>query len=67
MNDEDMPDTIMTPKGETYWRVGWTGRALPSASVFGIVPGERLYEYWIHPWDDSRRLYAADPKRWFLD
>ena len=65
MKNEDMPDTITTPAGETYWKVGWTGQSLPPAAVFGIVPGERTHEYWIHPWDDSRRLHAADSKRWF--
>lgn len=67
MKNEDMPDTITTPEGETYWKMGWTGLALPPAIKHGIVPGERTHEYWIQPWDDTRRLHAADSKRWFLD
>ena len=62
-----MPDTIVTPDGETYWKMGWTGQALPAAAIHGIVPGERTHEYWIQPWDDSRRLHAVDARRWFWD
>ena len=67
MKNEDMPDTITTPDCQTFWKTGLIGRALPPAATHGIVPGERTHEYWIHPWDDSLRLYAADPMRWFLD
>ena len=67
MLNEDMPDMIATPDGETYWKVGWTGNALPQAAIHGIVPGERTHVYWIRPWDDSRRLHAAGTNRWFLD
>jgi hypothetical protein len=62
-----MPNTIPTPDGETYWKVGWTGKALPAAAVYGIVPGEKMHGYWFHPWDDSRRLHAVGIDRWFLD
>jgi hypothetical protein len=33
MKNEDMPDTIVTPDGETYWKMGWTGQALPGATI----------------------------------
>ena len=67
MKNDDMPDTITTADGQTFWKVGLIGRALSPAATHGIVPGERTHEYWIQPWDDSKRLYAADAKRWFLD
>jgi len=62
-----MPDTITTPEGETYHRTGYTGIALPPARKHGIEPGETTHEYWITPDNDSKRLHAADSKRWFLD
>ena len=67
MRTEEMPDTIATPDGEVYWKTGWTGKALGPAAIHGIVPGETTHEYWIRPWDDTKRLHAADPARWFLD
>lgn len=67
MQNNIMPDTITTPNGDIFWKTGYEGTALPPAIKHGIVPGERTHEYWINPWDDSRRLHAADADRWFLD
>lgn len=67
MEVEKMPATITTPEGETYHKTKNTGTALEAARRHGIEPGETTYEYWIAPDDDTRRLHAADPERWFLD
>lgn len=64
---QPMPASITTPEGETYHATGYTGTALEAARRHGIEPGETTHEYWIEPDDDSRRLHAASPSRWFLD
>lgn len=64
---ERMPRTITTPEGVTYYRTGHTGLTIEGARQYGIEPGWTTYEYWIGPGDDSRRLYAISPTRFWLE